>query len=120
MEEPRSAEIAEDRESLQEIMGHLEVKPDRAKLAGGWAAEKLGRLKLNGRLRGYSPLSRMVELEGLHMGISAKLSTWQCLRAAMGDRLVSFQLDELIERAESQLAELTEHRAAAAREALGD
>jgi hypothetical protein len=113
-------EIAEDRDSLRAIMRHLDVEPDRAKVAAGWVGEKLGRLKLNGRIIGYSPLSRLIELEGLHVGISGKLSAWQSLRSAIGERLASFQLDELIERAESQLAELAEHRAAAARESLGD
>lgn len=36
-------------------------------------AEKLGRLKPNGQLHGYSPLSRVIELEGLYLGISGKL-----------------------------------------------
>jgi hypothetical protein len=30
-------------------MRELDVGVDRAKVRGGWAAEKLGRLKLNGR-----------------------------------------------------------------------
>lgn len=112
------SEIDEDREILRAIMRRREVEPDRAKLAGGWIGEKLGRLKLNGRLTGYSPLSRLVELEGLHTGIAGKLSLWQSLRAAIGEHLASFDLDDLIVRAERQLEELTEHRAGAAREAL--
>ena len=35
----------------------------RAKDGAAWVAEKLGRLKTNGQLTGYSPLSRLVELE---------------------------------------------------------
>lgn len=112
------SEIAEDRNTLRAIMDHLEIAPDRLKLAGGWTGEKLGRLKLNGRLVGYSPLSALVELEGLHLGLNGKLSTWQNLQAAMGERLVAFDLDSLIERAERQIAELGEHRRAAAQEAL--
>ena len=42
-------------------------------------AEKLGRLKLNGRLRGYSPLSRQLELEGLLVGITGKMALWKTL-----------------------------------------
>lgn len=48
--------------------------------APAWAAEKLVRLKLNGRLRGYSPLSRLLELEMLHIGITGKLELWQALQ----------------------------------------
>ena len=61
-------QIEEDVDSLQEVMDRLDVKPDRVKEAMGWTAEKLGRLKLNGQLLGYSPLSRLVELEGLMLG----------------------------------------------------
>ncbi len=46
-------------------MAALGVPQDRVKNAMGWGAEKLGRLKPNGQLTGYSPLSRMVELKGL-------------------------------------------------------
>ena len=52
---------------------------DRAKNAAFWAAEKLGRLKLNGQLTGSSPLSRLIEIEGLLAGINGKLSLWCAL-----------------------------------------
>src|SRR5881409_3682710 len=66
-------EIAADRDTLREIMRALEVRVDRLKVLGGWSAEKLGRLKPNGRLVGYSPLSRVIELEMLALGITGKL-----------------------------------------------
>ena len=46
-------------------MEDLGFDSDTMKDLGGWALEKVGRLKLNGQLTGYSPLSRVVELEGL-------------------------------------------------------
>ena len=58
-------------------MGELGVKPDRLKVAAGWTSEKLGRLKPNAQLRGYSPLSPLVELEGLLIGIQGKLAMWR-------------------------------------------
>ena len=42
-------------------------------------AEKLGRLKPNGQILGYSPLSRLVELETLALGITGKRSLWEAL-----------------------------------------
>src|SRR5215208_5114195 len=74
-----SREIEDDRETLLTVMGELGVKSDRAKVAAGWTAEKLGRLKPNAQLRGYSPLSPLVELEGLLMGIHGKLAMWRTL-----------------------------------------
>ena len=70
-------EIEDDRETLLALMGELGVKPDRLKVAAGWTSEKLGRLKPNAQLRGYSPLSPLVELEGLLIGIQGKLAMWR-------------------------------------------
>jgi hypothetical protein len=113
-----TAEIAEDRETLREIMAAIDVGEDRIKNALGWSAEKVGRLKPNGQVTGYSPLSRLLELEGLHIGISGKLSAWQSLRATYGERVAGRNLDELIARAERQLDELAEFRLEAARVAF--
>jgi hypothetical protein len=113
-------EIEEDREALQKLMDALEIGRDRPKLMAAWTAEKLGRLKPNGRLFSYSPLSRLVELEALGLGISGKLSLWQTL-AAIADqdaRLDPAELARLAERAERQRTEVSELRLRAAHEAL--
>jgi hypothetical protein len=115
-----SVEIEEDRASLLEIMRSLDARPDPLKVAGGWAAEKAGRLKLNGRLLGYSPYSRVVELEVLELGVQGKLSLWRALRQieATEPRLHRPVLDALVERAESQLAGIEEHRLRAVEDAF--
>ena len=113
-------EIAEDREILIEIMESLDVSPDKVKNAMGWGAEKLGRLKPNGQLTGYSPLSRLVELEGLTVGVRGKLSMWENLRATFGEEVAGHNIDGLIARARRQIEELTEHRTEAARLAFED
>ena len=113
-------EIVEDRRTLLAVVRALGVDVSPGKPALAWIAEKAGRLKLNGRLRGYSPLSRLIELEGLETGVAAKRSLWQSLaRAFPGDaRLEQFDLDQLIDRAEQQLRGTREQRLTAAREAL--
>lgn len=113
-------ENEEDRQALVAIMERLEVETDRVKVSGAWAAEKLGRLKLNGRLAGYSPLSRLIELEGLTTAASARLSTWLNLRAAHGEKLIDFDLVELIARAQHQLDALRSHTQDAAIAALAE
>jgi len=50
-------EIEEDRGTLQRLMDDLGIKRDHPKVLAGWVAEKLGRLKPNGQILGYSPLS---------------------------------------------------------------
>jgi hypothetical protein len=115
------AELEEDRQSLENLMDILGVRRNPAKQAGAWLVEKVGRLKLNGQLLGYSDLSRVIELEGLAIGVEGKLSMWRNLStvAATDDRLASVDLDELAQRAERQRAGLEEHRLEAARIAFG-
>lgn len=115
-----ATEIEEDREQLLRIMEALDVGRDRIKVAGGWAAEKAGRLKPNGRLFGYSPLSRVIELEGLIAGVNAKLALRHLLAevSLTEDRLDPELLERLTRRAESQIAELERHHRAAAHPAF--
>lgn len=111
-------EIGEDRATLREVMARLGVREDAVKRSLAWGAEKVGRLKPNGQLVGYSPLSRLVELEGLHIGISGKLSLWQVLEATSAAQLDGVDLPGLTARAQRQLADLAAFRIAAAREAF--
>lgn len=115
-----AGEIHEDRESLFELMRTVDVGVDRIKVLGGWAAEKAGRLKLNGRLRGYSPLSRLLELEGLTLGVRGKLCLWRALIELQPSdpRLSASQLTRLSERAEAQLDGLEVQRLKAATQAF--
>ena len=113
-------EVEEDRDSLRAIMTTLGVGPDRFKVAGAWAGEKAGRLKLNGHLTGYSPQSRVIEIEGLTLGVMGKRALWLALRyvAAQEPRLDIEELDRLIMRAERQIADLEEQRLKAVAEAV--
>ncbi len=111
-------EIEEDRETLQRLMDELGVKRDHVKSHAAWVGEKIGRLKLNGRLTGYSPLSRLVELEGLHLGVNGKLDMWQALGRTLGQQAHGFDFEQLARRAERQAGELEQHRLEAAAEAL--
>jgi hypothetical protein len=114
-------EIEEDRRSLLELMKTLEVRVDRIKVIGAWTAEKIGRLKLNGRVRGYSPLSRVVEFEALTLGVRGKLALWTALAEleAQEPALAAVDLGRLRERADRQLERLEPHRLRAITEAFG-
>src|SRR5215203_957460 len=65
-------EIDEDRHTLRRLVTDLGFTGSKPKEVVAWAAEKMGRLKRNGQLRGYSPLSRVLELEALSVGIAGK------------------------------------------------
>jgi hypothetical protein len=101
---PISAELVEDRAFLLEIMKVLGIPARRYKVYAGWAAEKVGRLKSNGYLMRRSPLSSLVELETLRLGVEGKAAGWQTLRVlADGEaRLDAQLLDTLYERAQRQ------------------
>jgi hypothetical protein len=111
-------EILEDRRVLLRIMAALGVRPDPVKRAAAWAAEKAGRLKLNGHLLSPSPLSPLIELEALSLGIEGKLLLWLALAELPGDEpLAPGTLAGLIERAEGQRSSVERYRVAAARTA---
>ena len=103
-------------------MRRLGIRPSRVKAWSALGAERLGRLKLNGRLAGYSSLSRFEELEFLVMGIEGKKQMWTTLRdlAGLRTRLPDVDFDELIDRAGRQRAELEPFRALAGTEAFAD
>ncbi|MFF9376660.1 hypothetical protein ACF1BB_19225 [Streptomyces griseoluteus] len=110
--EPVAREIAQDRRSLLDIMARLGVPARRYKVLAGRAAELAGRLKSNGRLVRRSPLTTVVELELLRLGVEGKAAGWRTLRplADTDERLDPHQLDQLLERAERQLRILEDLR----------
>jgi hypothetical protein len=112
-------EIEEDREELLRIMRTLGVPVRQYKVAAGWAMEKVGRLKLNGRLLSRSPLSSVVEFEALYLGVQGKEAGWRLLRAIEDPRLDAAQLDRLVDRAAAQADALEELRLAAGRALAG-
>ena len=74
--------------------------------------ERLGRLKLNGRLLRRSPLSDVVELETLVVGVRGKEALWTALRTA-SVRLEGIDLDALVDSARAQGAEIEARRVSA-------
>jgi hypothetical protein len=113
-----SGEVLEDRATLERLMDAVGASKSPVKPLLARAAERAGRLKLNGRLRGYSPLSRVLELEALVAGVTGKRAMWRLLRLSSDPRLQQFDFDELERRAERQLDGLEQHRLAAARAIL--
>lgn len=96
-------EIEEDRVSLEGLMERLRISKSPVKAPVAWALEKVGRLKLNGRLLEYSPLSRVIELELLSSGVETKLAMWTALKRLAGEGVdLGLDLEDLIARARRQ------------------
>ena len=113
--------IDADRRTLRQVLSTLQIPPAWPKQVAARAGEVVGRAKLNGQLQGYSPLGRLVELEGLCAGVDAKRNLWISLReiAPSEPALAAFDFDDLIARAERQRDDLEQLRRKAAAEALG-
>jgi hypothetical protein len=112
-------EIDEDQATLREVMNRAGVRRKQLRLVVARLTEVASRLKRNGRLVGYSPLSRVLELEGLTMGITGKLELWRSLEALEnGSGIGGFDFTALAARAEDQRDRAEELRLRAAREAL--
>jgi hypothetical protein len=108
-----AADLADDLTTIEGIMRERGLKPSALKRSLGTISERVGRLKLNGRLISYSPLSRLHELEGLGLLLGHNASMWRSLETLGVERAA-----ELAERAERHVAALQEHRRNAARKAL--
>jgi hypothetical protein len=108
-------DISEDRETLEALMGQLDLERHAVKEAAGWMLEKVSRLRLNPALTGSPELTRLLETEALALGIEGKLAMWLALKeaAAANPRLAGADLDRLIERARGQRRALEPHRLAA-------
>jgi hypothetical protein len=111
-------EIIDDRRTLLELMASLGVAPSPLKTTLARVAERAGRLKPNGQLTGYSPLSRLEELELLSVGIEGKRLLWIVLGDLGDARLVRFDFAALVSRAEAQRSQIEPQRLAAARVAF--
>lgn len=108
-----AAEIEEDRTALRRVMDAAGVRRPLVKATTARLAERAGRLKLNGGLVRQSPLTPFVELEALGLGITGKLRLWEVLRHHGVPAASVVDLDQLIARAQQQIADVEEHRLAA-------
>ena len=113
------ADIEADGQCLREITEAMGISPRAPFKAGAaWLLQQLGRLKLNGRFVRHSPLSLLLELEGLQMAVRGKRALWQTLSelGRVDPRLESFDLARLIARADDQLERIQSLHERAARD----
>ena len=112
-------DLAEDIDQLDTVLAACSVPKNGPKLAVARLGIALGRLKLNGRLTEYSPLSRVLEFEAMSIGVLGKRQLWTTIAGLPPDHAAASAVDalQLIERAEAQaerLRELSDRAAAVA------
>ncbi|WP_188754663.1 NAD-dependent epimerase/dehydratase family protein [Microbacterium album] len=99
-----SREIGEEREFLHRLIGTLEFRRRPHRQAAAWIAERVGRLKTNGRPLG-SPMTPVLEIELLRGAVAGKLSGWETMRTLAPDLgLPEEVFADLVERSRAQIA----------------
>ena len=111
-----AAEIAEDRDALEAIMGRVGARRSAAKRLAGWLAERAGRPAMATRSGGPDALGELRAFEMLSVGVEGKACLWESLRmlSASVPALAATDYDGLLARAREQRAWLEEQRLAAA------
>lgn len=117
---PIGDEIADDVETLRQLMEHVGVARNPVKQAVGWVAEKAHRAGVATQARHGSDLARMFAAESLSLGVEGKLSLWLVLIELVPShpRLAGVGLPGLAERARDQRRRIEAIRVAAARRAF--
>jgi hypothetical protein len=115
-------QIEEDRQTLVDLMERMNTSKNPIKQAAGWVAEKASRVKFSGAGSGEPDHGAFMALETLALGVEGKASMWKALKAVQSQYppLASTNLDELIERADTQHGALERERLAAGAVALGN
>ncbi len=113
-----TSEIEADKEQLERIIGMVGARRDHIKQLMAVGAERVARLKANGRLARRSPLSSLIELEGLAIAVQGKRCGWRALQQLEDPRLSGIDLGWLVARAEEQYQRLEERRLAVAAQVL--
>ena len=115
-------DLEDDAQTLRDIIAAMEFSGSGAKQLLADVVEKVGRLKLNGQIFGYSLLSKMEELELMSLGIEGKAKLWTALRAVADRRppLQRFDFDKLEAQARLQHDRVEQLRLEAALDALAE
>lgn len=103
-------DLEEEVPLLRVLLRETGGRENRAKQWLARSATRVGQWKPNGALRGYSPLSRIVEIEALTASLALRASMWRSLSTALGGQrsVGRTTLGELDARAHRQLSELDE------------
>jgi hypothetical protein len=110
--------IKAEKETLDAVRAAVGVTGGQLKRAGALIASQASRLKPNGHLLRYTPLTRVAELEALMSGVQSKLRLWAALGEATASlpALADFDFAALREQSMAELSTLTEIHEWAARQ----
>jgi hypothetical protein len=114
------AQVGADQDTLRNLMRRLGIEESKARQAGAWAGEKLGRALLTLAGNKADGVGLLLVLEGLVMGVAAKTLLWRALSAANLPKLADLDFEELQRRAERQIKRIQAEQTRSARRTLMD
>ena len=106
-------DLRDDRAATAQLIVGFGRRPSALKQRLATLGQRAGVLKLNGALVGYTPLSRLVELEGIAAVVLATLGLWRVIERA-GPEPARADASRRGERMHGHLERLEELRLAAA------
>jgi hypothetical protein len=114
------AEIAADRDELEELMRHATIAPNTMRQAAAWVSAKLAQLKTRADDPGGGLLRRLELIEVLALGIDGKRALWAALQVAAEHETVlrGVNYPRLIARADDQRRTVEAQRLQVAARAL--
>jgi UDP-glucose 4-epimerase len=113
--------IRANRELLRNIIDDLGFARRPYRQAAAWAAERVGRLKFNGRVIERSPMTMLLETELMRSGVQGQVGLWETLQEHAGDLGLDTEVfGRLIEDTHGMLATLDRVHAYARSRALRD
>ena len=110
--------IKAEKQTLDSVRAAVGISGGLGKRALALLSAQAARLKPNGHFLGYSPLTRLVEVEALMSGVQSKLGLWAALLETSSSfpGLASFDFAALGEQSEAELRTLREIHDWAARQ----
>ena len=109
-----AVDIANDRQTLVDLMDRMGTVTNPVKKGTALLAEKASHVKFGGMTSGNPALGTFLALETLALGVEGKICLWRSLKAIGKDHavLASVNFDQLIERGEAQHGALERQRMA--------
>lgn len=113
--------IRANREFLRNLIDDLGFARRPYRQAAAWAAERVGRLKLNGRVIERSPMTMLLETELMRSGVQGQVGLWETLHEHAGELGLDREVfSRLIEDTHRMLETLEKVHAYARSRALRD
>lgn len=107
-----------DQRAIEALIERAGASTNPAKKIGALIGERAGRLKLNGQLHGYSPLSRVIEIESLLASTAVRRAMWNTIAALDIDADITTDAAHRASTADEQHTSLTQQHVDASLAAL--